>query len=95
MFLAAYAEARRQGFARPVEVPVTPTEPMKDKLLSYLLWCLAFVGLCGIHRFYLGKWGTGIIWLLTGGLLFVGQIVDLFLIPGIANRSNRRAGYAR
>lgn len=55
---------------------------------SYLLWLLCFVGFCGIHRFYNGKWITGIIWLLTGGLFLVGQIIDLFLIPGMTERSN-------
>jgi len=59
---------------------------------SYAFWCLALVGVCGIHRFYLGKWGTGILWLLTGGLLFIGQFIDLFLIPGIVERTNRRLG---
>lgn len=61
---------------------------MKSKGVSYLLWCLCFVGLCGVHRFYNGRWITGLIWLLTGGLLFVGQIVDLFLIPGMVRVSN-------
>lgn len=34
-----------------------------------------------MQRFYAGKWITGLIWVLTGGLLFVGQLIDLFLIP--------------
>jgi TM2 domain-containing membrane protein YozV len=49
--------------------------------IAYLLWLLCFTGLCGIHRFYTGRWITGIIWLLTAGLLFIGQIIDLILIP--------------
>jgi TM2 domain-containing membrane protein YozV len=55
---------------------------------SYGFWCICLVGLCGIHRFYLGKWLTGILWLLTGGLLFIGQLIDLFLIPGMVERKN-------
>jgi TM2 domain-containing membrane protein YozV len=63
---------------------------MRSTSVAYLLWLLGLVGVCGIHRFYLGKWGTGILWLLTGGLLFIGQLIDLVLIPGIVERSNTR-----
>jgi TM2 domain-containing membrane protein YozV len=61
---------------------------MKSTGVAYLLWCLCLVGFCGIHRFYAGKWITGLIWLFTFGLLYVGQIVDLFLIPGMIERAN-------
>jgi TM2 domain-containing membrane protein YozV len=50
--------------------------------IGYLLWLLIFVGFAGVHRFYTGRWITGLIWLFTGGLLLIGQIIDLFLIPG-------------
>ena len=50
--------------------------------VAYLLWLLIFVGFGGIHRFYTGRWITGLIWLFTGGLFLIGQIIDLFLIPG-------------
>ena len=32
---------------------------------SYLLWFACFLGLCGVHRFYNGKWITGLIWLYS------------------------------
>jgi TM2 domain-containing membrane protein YozV len=53
----------------------------KSPGVAYLLWCLGFLAFAGMHRFYTGRWVTGLIWFLTGGLLFIGQIVDLFLIP--------------
>jgi TM2 domain-containing membrane protein YozV len=54
--------------------PVSP----KSRLAALLL-CV-FLGYLGIHRFYVGKVGTGIIWLLTGGFFGIGYIVDLILI---------------
>lgn len=37
---------------------------------------LTFVGVLGIHRFYMGKWGTGLLYLFTGGLFLVGVVYD-------------------
>ena len=41
---------------------------------------LTFLGIFGIHRFYQGKIGTGILYLLTGGLLLVGVIYDYWTL---------------
>ena len=54
-------------------------EKSEKKRLPAFLLCL-FLGPLGIHRFYAGKAGTGILWLLTGGLLGVGVLVDLISI---------------
>lgn len=56
-------------------------------LLGYLLWIFGFIG---SHRFYYGKQVTGVIWFFTLGLLFVGWIIDLFLIPSMARRADER-----
>jgi TM2 domain-containing membrane protein YozV len=41
---------------------------------------LLLLGLFGIHRFYMGKWISGLIWLLTGGLLGLGWLFDIFTL---------------
>ena len=56
-------------------------------LLGYFLWIFGFIG---VHRFYYGKQVTGVIWFFTLGLLFVGWIIDLFLIPAMERESNHR-----
>jgi len=51
---------------------------MRNKLVTLLL-CI-FLGYLGIHRFYLGKTLSGIIYLCTGGFFVIGVIVDVVLI---------------
>jgi len=41
---------------------------------------LTFLGLFGVHRMYMGKWPTGILYLLTGGLFGVGYIYDYWTL---------------
>ncbi|EAU43337.1 TM2 domain protein [Fulvimarina pelagi HTCC2506] len=65
-----------------------PLAEEKSKAVSYLLWCSCFFGVCGIHRFYNGRPVSGTIWLLTLGFLYIGQIIDLFLIPGMVREEN-------
>jgi len=50
----------------------------RSRLIALILCIL--VGFLGIHRFYVGKWGTGVLMLLTGGLLGIWVIIDIILI---------------
>ena len=57
--------------------------------VAYGLWALGLVGVCGLHRFYNRKPLSGTLWLLTFGLCGLGQLVDLFLLPGLINQANQ------
>lgn len=68
----------------PVYVNVNNTNytdsgyPYKSFLACVLL-CL-FLGGFGVHRFYVGKIGTGVLFLCTGGLFGIGWLIDFILI---------------
>ena len=49
---------------------------------------LTFLGAFGIHRFYLGKWITGVLYLLTGGLLLIGVAYDFWTLNDQISEAN-------
>ncbi|MEN8198594.1 MAG: TM2 domain-containing protein [Thermodesulfobacteriota bacterium] len=55
-------------------------EDTHTPVIGYILWIFGFTG---AHRFYYGRPISGTIYFFTLGLLFIGWIVDLFLIPGM------------
>ena len=66
---------------------MNPAPETHSTLIGYILWIFGFTG---SHRFYFGKPISGTIWFLTGGLFLIGWIVDLFLIPSLARKADRR-----
>jgi TM2 domain-containing membrane protein YozV len=56
--------------------------------VSWIL--LTFFGYLGLHRFYLGKWFTGLLYLFTGGFLFLGVLYDYWNLNTTVSRLNRR-----
>ncbi len=60
-------------------------------VIGYVLWIFGFTG---AHRFYYGKPISGCIWFFTLGLLGIGWLVDLVLIPGMDRQADRRYGSA-
>ena len=59
-----------------------------DYTVAWIL--LTFLGLFGIHRFYMGKWATGIIYLLTGGIFGIGYLYDLWTLNDQVSLINSR-----
>ena len=64
-----------------------PYHDTHSKVLGYLLWIFGFLG---AHRFYYGKPITGTIWFFTLGLLGIGWLIDLFLIPAMDREADMR-----
>ena len=63
------------------------TESDHSAFLGYIFWIFGFIGL---HRFYFAKPVSGAIWALTFGLFLIGWIIDLFLIPEMADDAKVR-----
>jgi TM2 domain-containing membrane protein YozV len=78
MNTAAYTAVRRH--------PISAAET-HSIVVGYLAWLFGFTGL---HRFYFGKPLTGALWFFTLGLLGIGWIIDLFLIPSMDREADRR-----
>ena len=59
---------------------------MKSKLVAYVLWF--FLGFISMHRFYLGKVGSGMLYLVTFQLFGIGWIIDFFQLGGMVDNYN-------
>jgi TM2 domain-containing membrane protein YozV len=60
-----------------------------DYTIAWVL--LTFVGVFGIHRFYMGKWISGLVYLLTGGLLMIGVAYDFWTLNDQISLENAEA----
>jgi TM2 domain-containing membrane protein YozV len=66
---------------------VTTDNDTHRKSIGYILWIFGFTG---AHRFYYGKPISGTIWFFTLGLLGIGWLIDVFLIPSMDRQADLR-----
>ena len=64
------------------------TEGRVDYTISWVL--LTFLGFFGIHRLYMGKWLTALLWFLTGGLFLLGYLYDYWTLNEQIDEINRQ-----
>jgi len=65
----------------------------RSVVVAYVLWMVW--GVLGVHRFYLGKFRSGLAFAFTFGLLGLGWLYDGLTMPAQVARCNRRLGLAR
>lgn len=77
---AAYTHtpAPAQPYYPPAPYAAMPTVSLKSRAVALVLGLL--FGVLGVHRFYAGKVGTGLLYLLTGGLFGIGYLIDVVMI---------------
>lgn len=62
----------------------------KDPVVFMIMILLGLVGIAGVHRFFIGHIGIGILFFLTGGLCLIGTIVDLINYKSLSFEYNRK-----
>lgn len=94
--MAAQGQSRGYGSSSPCSGTTLPsyTAPIcvvpstkKSIVEAYILWFV--FGLLGAHHFYLKRYGFGVLYVFTFGLLGLGWFVDLFRIPFLVKEANR------
>jgi TM2 domain-containing membrane protein YozV len=70
------------------------TPCFKSTGTAYFLWLISIFGILGFHRFYLGKFGTGTLWLFTFGCFGIGAFIDLFTLANQVEKYNSKKDIA-
>ncbi|MCJ2066514.1 NINE protein [Methylobacterium sp. J-088] len=56
--------------------------------MAFILWGCGLFLLCGLHRIYVGRFWTGLLWFFTLGLCGIGQLIDLFRLGDMVRVAN-------
>ncbi|CAA2160928.1 hypothetical protein MBRA_06083 [Methylobacterium brachiatum] len=64
----------------------------KSGFVAFILWGCGLFLLCGLHRIYIGRFWTGLLWFFTLGLCGVGQLIDLFRLGDMVRVANSEGG---
>lgn len=77
----SYSESSKSGSSSgaPLFVP-TADRPTSPKSRGIALALCVLLGVVGVHRYYVGKVGTGLIWTFTGGCFGIGWLIDIFTV---------------
>lgn len=59
-----------------------------DYNIAWLL--LTFIGVFGVHRMYMGKWITGILYLCTFGFFLIGILIDFWTLNDQVSLENTK-----
>jgi TM2 domain-containing membrane protein YozV len=62
----------------------------KETNITLVTALLGFLTVAGVHRFYLGQVGMGLLYLFTGGLCAIGTIIDVFNYKRLTYRFNEK-----
>lgn len=64
----------------------------KSGFVAFILWGCGLFLLCGLHRIYIGRFWTGLLWFFTLGLCGIGQLIDLFRLGDMVRVANSGGG---
>ncbi|GJE12770.1 TM2 domain-containing protein [Methylobacterium longum] len=64
----------------------------KSGFVAFILWGCGLFLLCGLHRIYIGRFWTGLLWFFTLGLCGIGQLIDLFRLGDMVRVANSEGG---
>ena len=64
----------------------------KSGFVAFVLWGCGLFLLCGLHRIYVGRFWTGLLWFFTLGLCGIGQLIDLFRLGDMVRVANSEGG---